>query len=70
MILLFVRLKFHEFCGMKFSGRTCLPVYPPQEGSPAEGLTAFGSHGRQAMPPEAGTRVDTPPPEAVLIKNK
>jgi hypothetical protein len=26
MILLFVRLKFHEFCEMKFFIRTCLPA--------------------------------------------
>jgi hypothetical protein len=51
---LFVRLTFHEFCEMKFSGRTCLPVYPPVAG-------------RQTMPLKAGARVNTQPLEAVLI---
>jgi hypothetical protein len=52
---LFVILKVHQFCEMKFSSQTCLPVYPPVAG-------------RQAMPLKAG--VKTPPLEAVLIKTK
>jgi hypothetical protein len=37
---LFVILKVHQFCEMKFSSQTCLPVYPPLVGLPACGWQA------------------------------